>query len=321
MPISEWIANVRAIIGTDLIVNVGAAAIVVNDKNEILLQQRADNGLWGIPGGGIEPSEEPAQAAVREVYEETGLEVEAVKLVGVFGGEQQQVEFANGDTLVYVSITFECHVIGGEIKPDPDETKDVCWVAIDDLPENFVPVHHRRIAAYVRGEMPYFVVPETFRERENSYVEDIRKRIGNTLIMMPGCDVLVFNEAGQLLVQKRGDDGQWNLPGGIYEPSEEPAETAMREVYEETGLLVRPTRLVGVYGGEDFIHSYPNGDKIAFIDIVFVAEIIGGDLKADKQESLDLQFVSPDELPEPFSPIHKMLIDHALTRDEVYFAT
>lgn len=106
----------------------------------------------------------------------------------------------------------------------------------------------------------------------------------------------------------------------MYDPGEEPAETAMREVYEETGLVVRPTRLVGVYGGEQFIHTYPNGDIVAFIDIVFVAEIVSGELKADENESLDLRFVPPNELPEPFLAIHWLVVEHALTRNTPYFA-
>lgn len=322
MPISEWVKNIRDIIGHELIVMVGAAAIVVNDKEQILIQQRTDSDYWGLPGGGIEPGEEPAEAAIREVYEETGLVVEVTNLVGIFGGKEQVGVYANGDKFAYVSVTFECRVVGGVIQPDREESKDVRWFAPENLPSPFVPVHLRRISAWQSKQMPYFAVPEIdiIHMASSNYIKNIRQRIGNLLLITPGCDVLVFNDKGDVLVQKRQDDGQWNLPGGMYEPGEEPAQTAIREVYEETGLIVQPRRLVGVYGGETFIHTYPNGDVIAFINIVFVCEIVGGRLQRQSDESLDLCFVAPNKLPEPFLDIHRSLIDHALNRTEPYFA-
>ena len=322
MPISEWVKNLRDIIGTDLVVMVGAAAIVLDDEGRILLQQRADNGEWGVPGGAIEPGEEPAQAAVRETYEETGLHVEALRLVGIFGGKQQVKAYANGDKFAYVSVTFECRVIGGEINPDPEETKDVRWFRIDDLPSEFVKVHQRRIAAWQSGNTPYFEVPETVGfVNSSNYIRDIRKKVGNRLLMMPGSTALVFDRCGELLVQKRGDIAQWGLPGGYYEPGEEPAETIMREVYEETGLMVRPTRLVGVYGGDSFTYTYPNGDVVVATNFVFICQIVSGQLNKENEESLDLCFVELDALPEPFLERHRMLIDHAVNRSEPYFVS
>ena len=321
MAISEWVKELRDIIGTDLVVMPAASAIVRDENGQVLLQQRSDNGLWGIPGGGIDPGEEPAEAAIREVYEETGLHVEVVHLVGVFGGKYQLKSYPNGDKVAYVSVTFECRVIGGEINPDPEESKDVRWFSIDELPSEFMKVHQRRINAIQSGKLPYFEIPESYEFASTSdYIRDIRKKVGNQLLMMPGSTALVFDDAGQVLVQKRRDITFWGLPGGYYEPGEEPAETAIREVYEETGLIVRPTRLVGVYGGDTFTYTYPNGDVVVAINIVFVCEIISGTLQGDSGESLDLRFVAADNLPEPFLERHLLLIDHALNRSEPYFA-
>lgn len=207
MPIPEWIAAVRAMIGTDLLVTISSAAMVVNEKHEILLQKRTDNGLWGLPGGIIEPGEEPAQTAIREVYEETGLHVEAVELVGIFGGEQQRIIYPDGAQTVYVNTTFMCRVIDGTLTPDLNESSDVRWFRTDDLPASLDPAYIREIEAYLRGELPYYVLSDTFRPSNSSYIPTIRKKIGNTRIMMPGCDVLIFNDEGHLLVQKRSDNG------------------------------------------------------------------------------------------------------------------
>ena len=321
MPVSDWILQIREKIGHDLIVMIGAAAIIPDGDGQILLQKRTDNGRWGLPGGGIEPGEEPADAVVREVYEETGLRVIPITLVGVYGGKNQIITYANGDQTAYVSITFECRIIGGEINPDPDETLEVRWFNSQQLPENIVPQHVRRIQSLLNGTIPFFALPEKpVLGTESNYIQSIRQHIGNQLIMSPGATALIFNEVGEILVQQRHDNGAWNLVGGVYEVGEEPAETMIREVYEETGLIAEPTRLIGVYGGKNCLIIYPNGDRIAYINIIFECKIIGGNLNIHDTESLDLRYVSVDNLPQPFNENHAVLIQHALNRNEPYFA-
>jgi 8-oxo-dGTP diphosphatase len=318
MPVAEWIRELREIIGNELIVSVGAAAIIRDEQGRILLQQRSDNGRWGLPGGAVDPGEEPAEAAVREAFEETGLYVEPVKLVGLFGGKRQIVQYPNGDRTAYVSATFECRVTGGEIIPISDETLDVRWFATDDLPESFVESHHRRIEAYLKGEIPFFLPMESFEASAGNYIRDIRKKVGHQLLMSPSITALIFNEEGEILVQQRSDNGLWNLPCGAYEVGEEPTETLMREVYEETGFYTQAKRLVGVYGGKDYIVTYPNQDRVAYMNIFFEGLITGGELAMD-EESLDLRFVAPNFLPAPFSQLHQRLIHYALEGKEAHF--
>lgn len=322
MPISEWMQAVRDIVGHELVVMVGASAIVVDDNGRILLQQRSDNHQWGIPGGGIEPGEEPATAAIRETYEETGLHVDVTRLVGIYGGLDQVKQYPNGDDIAYISVTFECKVIAGELNPDPDESLDVQWFALDNLPSTLLDVHVRRIEAWQMSNMPFFDVPEIDFSSltKSNYIEQIRQKIGKTLIMSPGATAIIFDDRGYVLVEHRRDDSLWNFPSGAYEVGEEPAEIIMREVYEETGLIVHPTRLVGVYGGDDFLRTYPNGDVVAYIGFVFVCEVVSGELQMDEAESLELCWVDPLNLPEPFTDHHRMMIDHALNRTKTYFA-
>lgn len=134
MPLSTYIRNIRAKIGTDLLLLVGAAAVVVNDRGEVLLHRRSDNGLWWLPGGSIEPGENPADAVVREVWEETGVHVIPERLVGVFSGPEYYSQYPNGDESMYVSLTFACRPIGGEPLVNDDESLDVRYFAVDALP-------------------------------------------------------------------------------------------------------------------------------------------------------------------------------------------
>ena len=86
MAISEHYAQIRRKLGTALILVPGVAAIIRDEAGRILFQKK-DDGTWSRPAGAIEPSENPAQAIVREVQEETGLKVKAERIVGVFGGD------------------------------------------------------------------------------------------------------------------------------------------------------------------------------------------------------------------------------------------
>src|SRR5687768_2625984 len=94
------------------------AVIVYNDQGHILLVKDADTGVWVLPGGSIDPHELPANAAVREMWEETGLLVELVRIVGVYGGSYFQVTYSNGDQVTYIATVFEGRIVQGSIRPD-----------------------------------------------------------------------------------------------------------------------------------------------------------------------------------------------------------
>jgi 8-oxo-dGTP pyrophosphatase MutT (NUDIX family) len=89
--------------------------------------------------------------------------------------------------------------------------------------------------------------------------------------------------------------GGWTLPGGAIDPNENPADAAIRECFEETGLLVKPERLIGVFGGPEFLVRYPNGDLTYYTTIAFEASVIGGALKADGEEIARLRYVTQTE--------------------------
>lgn len=159
MGMSDYVKGLRAKIGTDLIFGTGVAAIVFNDRNEVLLQLRSDTKTWGLPGGAMDPGEEPAEAVVREVLEETNVQVIPERIVGVYAGPEYMFSYPNGDRIAVVSITFACKPIGGEPRVNDDECLEVCYVPLDSLP----PLNHRdsgRIAQALKKDVrTYFTTP------------------------------------------------------------------------------------------------------------------------------------------------------------------
>jgi ADP-ribose pyrophosphatase YjhB (NUDIX family) len=109
-----------------------ASAVVTNDQGRILLARRTDNRLWTIPGGAMEPGESIAQTAVREVKEETGIDVEVVSLVGIYSNPHHVVAYADGEVRQQFSVCFSCRPVGGEPRPS-EETSEVEFFTPESL--------------------------------------------------------------------------------------------------------------------------------------------------------------------------------------------
>ena len=131
----------------------------------------------------------------------------------------------------------------------------------------------------------------------SEYIKDIRSRIGNALLQVPAVSILTFDKEDRVLLVRHAD-GDWTSPGGMIEPYETPADAAVREMWEETGLHVRLTRIVGVFGGPVCSVTYANGDKISWVSTVFEAQPISGTLKPDGVESLEVKYFEPTAIPD-----------------------
>src|SRR5690242_5118186 len=99
-------------------------AAVFNEKGEVLLAKRTDNGLWCIPGGHVDLGETLAQACERELFEETGLKAEVVRLVGIYSDTKGSLHIAQGPEWHTVRVTFLCKVTGGTVRPS-EETSEI----------------------------------------------------------------------------------------------------------------------------------------------------------------------------------------------------
>jgi len=122
-----------------------AAAVVFDTQGRILLHKRTDNGNWGLPGGSIETGERADESIIREVWEETGYQVEVIRLVGVYSDPAlTTITYPNGDVAAYVSLLYECRVTGGSPTLN-DESSAVEWFSPQALPEPFLPGHVIRV--------------------------------------------------------------------------------------------------------------------------------------------------------------------------------
>jgi ADP-ribose pyrophosphatase YjhB (NUDIX family) len=120
--ISPHVKALRAKLGSMRIILPSVAALVFDDRGGLLLVRQVDGGVWSTPGGTIELHETPADAVVREVWEETGLEVEIVRIAAVLGGPEYLVRYPNGDETQYVMTAFECSARSGHPRGDGEET-------------------------------------------------------------------------------------------------------------------------------------------------------------------------------------------------------
>ncbi len=129
-----------------MVIRPGVSAIILTTEG-LLLQRRSDNGLWGLPGGSVEPGESVSEAVVREVREETGLDVTPLRLIGVYSAPAngQVVTYPDGNVIHYVSSNFECRVVGGALACN-HESLELGWFDPERLPAEMVPMHRVRIA-------------------------------------------------------------------------------------------------------------------------------------------------------------------------------
>jgi len=153
------------------------------------------------------------------------------------------------------------------------------------------------------------------------FIQSLRSKIGTELLQVPTVAVFASDESGRLLLIQEKGSGLWGAPGGIVEPLELPADAAVRETWEEAGVFVELTRILGVFAGEHFSGTYDNGDQMACVSTVFAARPISGTPHPDHAETADARFLFPDEIAAlPCQP-HFHVIRRALShgQSQAYF--
>jgi 8-oxo-dGTP pyrophosphatase MutT (NUDIX family) len=127
------------------------------------------------------------------------------------------------------------------------------------------------------------------------YVRSLRADVGPRCLLLPGVSAVVFDDDQRLLLAQRSDNREWSLIAGMMDPGEQPAETVVREVYEETAVHVVTERLTSVLTQPP--HTYPNGDECEFVDLCFRCRAVGGEARVNDDESLDVGWFTLDALP------------------------
>ncbi len=143
-----------------------------------------------------------------------------------------------------------------------------------------------------------------------NYISNMRRKIGKELVMTVGCGVLIENNEGKVLLQKRSDTGDWCVPGGALEPGETYIEAATREVREEVGVEVSDLKLFGLYSGDDRMIHYPNGDNVYSLSVIFTTDHYSGTISDTDSEVLEHRFFSREEIPSDlFGPDARPILD------------
>ncbi|ANW21499.1 NUDIX domain-containing protein [Streptomyces clavuligerus] len=150
------------------------------------------------------------------------------------------------------------------------------------------------------------------------FIREIRAAAGHRLLLLPGVSAVVFDDEGRVLLVRRADNGLWSIIGGIAEPGEEPAGTAVREVYEKTAVRCTAERVVLVQGLPRPV-TYPNGDRCQYMDICFRCRATGGLARVNDDESLEVGWFALDALPE-LREFARFRIAQALTEGPAWFS-
>ncbi|WML43878.1 NUDIX domain-containing protein [Neobacillus sp. PS3-40] len=152
----------------------------------------------------------------------------------------------------------------------------------------------------------------------SNYYKKLREKVGSELIFMPGVAGIIRNELGEILLMNKGNGEKWSLPAGAIEIGEAPAQAVVREVWEETGLYVIPSKLIGVFGGKEFRYQYPNGHRVEYNVFMFDCDIQSGELSPVDNETVELQYFNPINMPELALPYPKSLFTQT-DNNELYF--
>lgn len=291
---------------------VGADGVLTNQFNQALFIMRNDTRTWATPGGAVETGELPTEAVEREIEEETGLKVRAVRLVGLYYRQEKP----DGMLL----FTFRCIQRGGAIA-ESDESPRAGFLPVAPLPQPMLSLHQERVERALNhtASSPYWGLQQLPRGfnllRSVAYgARDMVRAVRREPPIEPapewnvGAFVIIRNAEGKVLWVRRNDYDVWNLPGGGRQGQESPWQTAVRETREETGLQVRLTHLSGVY-------TKPEKQELL---LTFTAEAAGGSLILNS-EAAEFHFFASGEEPPNALPKHVERVADAVGPGETTF--
>ena len=165
MPVPEFLRELRTHVGHDPLWLSGITGVIFDDRDRVLLTRRSDNGRWALLAGILEPGEEPGDAVVREAFEEAGVRVVPERLAAVM--VDPPVVYPNGDHATYLSLVFRCRYLDGEARVNDDESLEVRWFALDDLPDDVTSHQREKVRLALRAtETTWFALSQPGPEPE-----------------------------------------------------------------------------------------------------------------------------------------------------------
>jgi 8-oxo-dGTP diphosphatase len=160
MPISDYISDIRAKIGNDLLILTGTSAVVLNRSNEVLLQLRSDQNIWTLLGGYLDPGEDVADGIIREAREEAGITIAPERIVAVLSGRDHFHTYDNGHQVAIINICFRCRPLDESTpRPNDDESLAVRYFPPTKLPDNVFPIHRELILKALSNEPAAYFRP------------------------------------------------------------------------------------------------------------------------------------------------------------------
>ena len=148
----EYMMDLRRILGSRPLIQVGAGVIVEDDRGRILLQQRADCGCWGYAGGAVELYESVEDAARRELLEETGLAAHTLELFTILSGPDMAYTYPNGDQVSMIAVVYLCKAYSGVLRGQEAEVKQLRFFPWDELPEDIFPPERAAIRQWAEAK-------------------------------------------------------------------------------------------------------------------------------------------------------------------------
>lgn len=144
-----YIKDLRKVVGTKPLIMCGACVLVINNRQQVLLQLRKDNECWGLIGGSMELGETLEQVAHRELFEETRLTAKNLTLINTYSGQQFYYQYPHGDEVYNVVTAYECKEYNGLLIHDQDEATMLQFYSLDELPPNISPPDRQILEDYV----------------------------------------------------------------------------------------------------------------------------------------------------------------------------
>ena len=132
---ADYIEDLRKKTGHMPLLIPHSVVVLLNEKNEILLEERSDDGFFDFPGGALDLKESMEEAGKRELFEETGIIADELELLKVYSGEITHYVYFNGDEIYGVDAVYVCRKYHGELLPEPTEVKRLLFCPIDKMPD------------------------------------------------------------------------------------------------------------------------------------------------------------------------------------------
>lgn len=146
-----YIAQVRALVGSRPLILPGASVVLTRPDGRVLLMERADTGGWGLPGGFMEPGESMEDTARREVFEELGVRIGKLTLLGVFAGPEYYYRYPHGDEVHNVTAAYAADwPAAATVVLDPEEARTVAFYELDDLPPDVISPERPILESFAR---------------------------------------------------------------------------------------------------------------------------------------------------------------------------